>query len=110
MGAKSALGVDTDPVAISSTLFNASLNDLSLPDFNAYVVDSDGKAEGDVAPLEAFNLVVANILLNPLIDLVAIISGSVIAGGHVGLSGILVEQVRNKQEGDAYSKRWIINI
>ena len=105
MGAKSALGVDIDPVAISSTLINASLNDLSLPDFNAYVVDSDGKVEGDVAPLEDFNLVVANILLNPLIDLAAIISGSVKAGGRVGLSGILVEQVRNELETKAHIER-----
>lgn len=97
MGAACAVGVDTDPVAITATKFNASLNGLSVSDFNGYVVDPHGKVEGGVAPLEVFDLVVANILLNPLIDLAEIISGTVKVGGLVGLSGILVEQVRKEE-------------
>lgn len=110
MGAACAVGVDTDPVAITATLFNASLNGLSVPDFNGYVVDSHGKVEGAAALLEAFDLVVGNILLNPLVDLAEIISGSVRVGGLVGLSGILVEQVRKEGKTHVCIQDSITNI
>lgn len=92
MGAAHAIGVDIDPVAISSAEYNASLNSLKPDTLQVYVAPADGD---DPVPKEFtdFDVVAANILLNPLVELAGRITGYCKAGGLVGVSGILVEQV-----------------
>ncbi|KAG0557575.1 hypothetical protein KC19_11G141400 [Ceratodon purpureus] len=101
MGAAHAVGVDIDPVAISSAEYNASLNNLKPDTLQVYVAPADGD---DPVPKEFtdFDVVAANILLNPLVELVGRITGYCKPGGLVGVSGILVEQVPQVKE--AYSK------
>ncbi|XP_024361523.1 uncharacterized protein [Physcomitrium patens] len=100
MGSVHAVGVDIDPVAISSAEYNASLNNLKPNTLQVYVAPADGD---DPVPKEFtdFDVVVANILLNPLVELAGRITGYCKTGGLVGVSGILVEQVPKVKE--AYS-------
>lgn len=92
MGAASAVGVDIDPVAISSAEYNASLNNLMPNTLQVFVASPEGE---DPVPNEHkdFDVVAANILLTPLVDLASRITGYCKPGGLVGVSGILVEQV-----------------
>lgn len=101
MGATYAIGVDIDPAAISSAEYNASLNNLKPDTLQVYVASADGK---DPVPKDftGFDVVAANILLNPLVELAGRITGYCKPGGLVGVSGILVEQVAQVKE--AYSQ------
>jgi ribosomal protein L11 methylase PrmA len=111
MGATRAVGVDVDPMAISSASYNASLNMIEDHRFQVFLADMNG---GNPVPPGAayhpvydnsmdeeketcgsdFDLVVANILANPLVELSDQIASYARPGGIVGLSGILVDQVR----------------
>lgn len=82
LGAKSVRGVDIDPQAIEASLSNTVINqvtvDFSLP---------DGFKGGQ------YDLVVANILSNPLRMLASALASYVKPGGKIVLSGILDSQI-----------------
>ncbi len=82
LGASSVRGIDIDPQAIEATRFNANANGVSvlaaLPD------DSSAGWSADV--------VVANILSNPLKALAPLLAASVHPGGWLVLSGVLERQ------------------
>lgn len=116
MGAGRAVAVDTDPMAVSSAIHNASLNSFGPDKMQVYLVPNDGSnaeaSEGtmkkhlatttsDTGPAQ-YDIVVANILLNPLLYLASHITGYIRPGGLVGLSGIILDQVPRVQE--CYSK------
>lgn len=83
LGAAVALGVDIDEHAVEAAQENATRNGVSGI---VHVRHSS-------APLEAnFDLVVANILTNPLCVLASTIASRIAPGGHVALSGILEQQ------------------
>lgn len=81
LGARQVLGVDIDPQAVKAARDNAERNAAAV-DF----ADSAKAVEGQ------FDIVVANILSNPLKALAPAIAGHVRPGGRLALSGILVEQ------------------
>ena len=81
LGASDVLGVDIDPQAVSAAKNNAERNDVS-----AHFADSALAIE------EQFDIVVANILSNPLKALAPAICAHVRPGGLLALSGILAEQ------------------
>ena len=81
LGADNVLGVDIDPQAIDAAKSNASRNEV-----RARFVDSANEIKGQ------FDIVVANILANPLKALAPAICAHVRPGGWLALSGILVEQ------------------
>ena len=81
LGAKEVLGVDIDLQAVSAAKSNAELNNVS-----ARFEDSTREIKGQ------FNIVVANILSNPLKALAPAICAHVRPGGRLALSGILTEQ------------------
>ena len=81
LGAKDVLGVDIDLQAVSAAKSNAELNNVS-----ARFEDSTREIKGQ------FNIVVANILSNPLKALAPAICAHVRPGGRLALSGILTEQ------------------
>jgi len=83
LGAKQADGVDIDPQALTATQYNADKN--SVADKIAYYLPEDFHG----APAD---VVVANILANPLIQLAPTIAALVKPGGDLVLSGILHEQ------------------
>lgn len=84
LGAARVDGVDIDPQAVSSSRDNAELNQVAahfcLP--------------GDLAPGQ-YDVVVANILTNPLKGMAPLLAGRVRAGGQLVLSGILAEQAED---------------
>ena len=86
LGAGEVYAVDHDPQALLATRGNAASNQFH---------DEQMKVGGkellrDVAP---FDLVVANILANPLIELAPALTGLTQTGGMIVLSGILEHQV-----------------
>lgn len=81
LGAGSVLGVDIDLQAVGAAKSNASRNDVS-----ARFEDSANFIDG------SFDIVVANILANPLKVLAPAICSLVSPGGRLALSGILAEQ------------------
>ena len=81
LGAREVLGVDIDPQAVSAAQSNAERNDVS-----ARFADSAREIKGQ------FDIVVANILSNPLKALAPAICSHVRPGGQLALSGILTDQ------------------
>jgi ribosomal protein L11 methyltransferase len=81
LGARDVLGVDIDPQAVSAAQGNAERNEVS-----ARFADSAREIKGQ------FDIVVANILSNPLKALAPAICSHVRPGGQLALSGILSDQ------------------
>ena len=92
LGAASATGIDVDPQAIVASRSNASLNGVRC-EFDA----------PDVLPTRDYDIVVANILTNPLRILAPALASRTRGGGRIVLSGILVDQA--DEVLDAY-RRW----
>ncbi len=80
---------DIDPIAIDVARENAVIN--GVKDRIRFAV-SDGLEEAEIASSAPYDLVLANIVANPLIALAPGIAGIAASGGHVILSGILLEQ------------------
>ena len=85
LGAARALCVDNDPQSIEATLQNSELNGLG---------DQIEVLEADQLSLRCADVVVANILANPLIELAPSIARWAKADAQVGLSGVLLDQGR----------------
>jgi len=81
LGAGSAIGVDVDAQAVVASRDNATANQVQA-DF--YLPDGIALAQYDV--------VVANILTNPLRALAPLLAGATKTGGRIVLSGILAKQ------------------
>jgi ribosomal protein L11 methylase PrmA len=100
MGATLSVGLDIDPHAVTSAHQNASLNSIDPSRMPLYLVSSkNGSAspDGKVNELDSrkgeFDIIIANILLNPLMQLAQDIISYGKPGSIIGLSGILTEQV-----------------
>lgn len=87
LGAASAIGVDIDPQAVRASHDNAIANQVEAQFFLP-----------DDAPKQQADIVVANILTNPLKMLAPLLAGSVHIGGRIALSGILDEQAKDVME------------
>lgn len=81
LGAASAIGVDLDPQAVQASRDNAAANRVVA---HFYLPDEAPQFEADV--------VVANILTNPLKVLAPLLAASTRGGGRLVLSGILESQ------------------
>src|SRR5581483_2793768 len=81
LGAAQVIGTDIDPQAIAAATANSARNDVSL----AFVLP-------DALGPSTFDIVVANILANPLALLAPALASRVPAGGDIVLSGILDAQ------------------
>lgn len=92
LGARHAWGVDTDPQAITASHDNAEKN---------HIADRFELFLPEQTPAVVADLIVANILANPLIDLAEKLSGHVRSGGEIILSGIL--EAQGQSVLDAYS-------
>lgn len=84
LGAKETYAVDIDPQAIAATRENAKKNGVAK---NVHCFEPD-----QLPPLEA-DVLLANILANPLAHLANTLTAHVKVGGTVILSGILVDQI-----------------
>ena len=84
LGAGRVDGVDIDPQAVQASRDNAELNG----------VNAQFGLPGELAP-GRHDVVVANILTNPLKGMAPLLAGRVRAGGRLVLSGILAEQAED---------------
>ena len=83
------LASDIDPTAVEVAAANVAANDLTG---RVDCIVAAGLDAPELASAAPFDLIFANILKGPLIQLAPGIGRSVAAGGHVILSGILNEQ------------------
>ena len=85
LGAAHAVGIDVDSQAVIASRDNAAANKVGNAQFY----------QPDDAPHDTYDLVVANILTNPLRMLAPLLSNATRQGGQIVLSGILEEQARD---------------
>ncbi|MDP2805213.1 MAG: 50S ribosomal protein L11 methyltransferase [Gallionellaceae bacterium] len=81
LGAGSAIGVDVDAQAVQASIDNTKLNQVGA---KFYLPEQ--------ATLTQYNIVVANILTNPLRALAPLLASTTQVGGRIVLSGVLGEQ------------------
>lgn len=90
LGAAHVTGIDIDPQAIKASQENASCN---YCDPARFVFSTRYRAAAkDLESNEQVDVVVANILANPLIMLAPVLSQAIRKEGHIVLSGVLQEQ------------------
>ncbi|KAM3222620.1 ribosomal protein L11 methyltransferase [Capsicum chacoense] len=109
-GAAFSVGFDIDPQAVTSARYNATLNNigheellLSLIPGKGILPSADFSSSMDIDPTAydvkvlnkkgKYDIVVANILLNPLLELADQIVSYAKPGATVALSGIISEQI-----------------
>uniref|UniRef100_A0A383VKK8 ETFB lysine methyltransferase n=1 Tax=Tetradesmus obliquus TaxID=3088 RepID=A0A383VKK8_TETOB len=96
MGASSAVGTDTDPLAVRAAEANAGLNGMqgrfSVVGCGANLDDADPLLQLEPSTPRLFDVVVANILRGPLLELQPRLTAYCRPGGRLALSGILAEQ------------------
>ncbi|MGH6623484.1 MAG: 50S ribosomal protein L11 methyltransferase [Burkholderiaceae bacterium] len=89
MWKRPVMGGDNDAEAVDVARENAVLN--GVPELCTFFTSSGLQAD-ELASRMPYDLVVANILAGPLVDLAENFGASVRPGGRVLLSGLLVEQ------------------
>lgn len=112
MGATQSTGIDIDPRAITSASENLLLNGLHSNQMPVYLVPTNAQPSCFPNAIDksedhhstnnldlkfsrgTYDVVAANILLNPLLELVEDIVGYAKPGGIIAVSGILEEQVK----------------
>jgi len=85
LGASESVGIDIDPIALDVARANADQNDVRLR-----LIHADAQASS--AMMGGFDLVMANILSQPLKVLASLLVSCVKPGGHLVMSGILARQ------------------
>ena len=88
LGARSVVAIDHDPQALAATLENAYVNGVGAP---GLIVGGPDLLE-HLSQSEPYDVIVANILANPLITLAPLLSGRLATGGALVLSGLLEAQ------------------
>ena len=85
LGARKVTGVDIDPQALLATQENARRNGLESSRFPVCFPDR--------CPADEVDLVIANILAGPLVELAPTLGALIKPGGRICLSGIIDSQV-----------------
>lgn len=83
---------DIDPVAVDVAEANLAVNDMSG---KVLCVEAAGMGHPDLAGHAPYDLIFANILKGPLIDLAPDLAGALAEGGHLILSGLLIPQAED---------------
>lgn len=89
-----AIATDIDPVAVDVSRDNAALNGVKLGEGTGELslVVADGMAHQALTERAPFDLLIANILAGPLIDLAEDFTAAVAPGGTIILAGLLDTQ------------------
>ena len=98
LGAKTVVGVDIDKQAIEASIYNASNNKAKIDFYLPNNFNHETK----------FDIVVANILSNPLRILAPMLSTQVKLGGTILLSGILESQIEELSQ--IYEQWFTMNV
>lgn len=99
LGANNVWAVDHDEQALTATQVNAERNNIDINNLHTLLPT-------EFKPFEA-DLLIANILTNPLIELSSLFAQCVKPNGKLVLSGILASQIDTLK--DAYSRYFSIN-
>jgi ribosomal protein L11 methyltransferase len=94
--AREVIGVDYDPQALESTKQNAKRNGFQSPTITAVFPE-------DFKVTQKADLILANILANPLIELASTFAALVSENGKIVLSGLLEDQVESTFQ---HYKKW----
>ena len=86
LGAPYFIGVDTDPQALEASRENATRNQIAADRLQLFLPEK--------APEEQTDILLANILAEPLMNLAPVLAARVRTGGHLVLSGILDTQAQ----------------
>jgi len=89
LGAEQAVGVDIDPQALLATRDNATRNGLEATRFPVFFPKQ--------SPTQAADVLLANILAGPLVELAPTLLNLLKPGGHICLSGVLASQADTVQ-------------
>lgn len=101
-GADLSVGFDIEPQAITSARHNAGLNNIGPDKLQLSLVSEspldhisaeDSYNSKIIAERDMYDVVIANILLHPLLDLADQIVSYAKPGATIGISGIISEQV-----------------
>lgn len=84
LGAQSAIGVDIDSQALKSTKKNARLNDISIQTYHP----------DEFQNIQEYDILIANILANPLIKLLPKFNTLLRPGGRIAVSGVMTSQIK----------------
>jgi ribosomal protein L11 methyltransferase len=87
LGAKSLVGIDIDPQAVSASYENAERNTLDMTDVSFHLPEDAPEVKADI--------VLANILAGPLVELKDSILSYLLPDGLLVLSGILARQAQD---------------
>ncbi|MCW8831029.1 MAG: 50S ribosomal protein L11 methyltransferase [Gammaproteobacteria bacterium] len=90
LGLEQADGVDIDPQALEASLANARANQVE-DCLHLYDSEQFSAKHGQ----QQYEIVVANILSGPLVELAPTLAAHTLAGGDIVLSGILAEQANS---------------
>ncbi len=100
LGARYVSSIDIDPQALTATANNAELNGIDPKDLHISL-----PKPGELSPA---NLLIANILSGPLIDLEPLFAQLTLPQGKLLLSGILIDQAESIQQ--IYQKHFEMDI
>jgi len=103
MGAKHAVGVDLAEQAVQSAIDNAKLNGV---EDRLVTMLGDGTDAGTPGANAQADIVVANILIGPVLDLEELFAGYCKPGGSIALSGILFSEEQSGAVVEKYSKHF----
>lgn len=111
-GACKIIASDIDPIAVEVAADNVHINDGTLRDCGSdsagiAMITAPGLDDAQFAEDQPFDLITANILAGPLIELAGDITGVLAEGGSLILSGLLVPQ--EKEVLDAYTARGLVS-
>ena len=96
LGAAQLTCTDIDSQALEATRDNANRNGIAEQDLLVYLPEA--------MPQQQFDVVLANILAGPLVELAPQLINRTRSGGRIALSGILAEQAQEVR--DAYSQHF----
>ena len=98
LGCTAVVGTDIDPQAIVAAQSNAQINQVDIQ----FVLPNEGAVE--LAPEAKYDIVMANILANPLQVLAPALVNKIRPGGQIVLSGVLARQA---DEVIATYRQWL---
>jgi ribosomal protein L11 methyltransferase len=100
LGAEQVVGVDNDPQALTASRSNCEKNQLDLESFPVYL-PKEFVQQINLKNIQVVDLVLANILAGPLIELAPFLAALVKSDGEILLSGILEDQAASIQQAYA---------
>jgi ribosomal protein L11 methyltransferase len=98
LGARRVAGTENDPVALAAAESGEALNGVSGVEW--VLCDDPSEVTGE------FRIVIANILLNPLVELAPSLAAKVAPGGRLVLSGLLAAQAEVAERACAELGLW----